>query len=184
MCAGWGKYPNESEWKLGRVRIMLQIHFCWFRLKTRITPINPHGYLYKTSYWKQCIVGSTGYLLWVKTTCSEDRLLLWFNEQSRGLYFERKQWTAKVIYQYSQVPSPHLKQHASCSWCIKYKKLIPTNWRGAILLNVSHWTLPLGSMRSGNWLRVAWACSPHQDRQDDVMKQFVTMETSTIFELD
>ncbi len=24
MCAGWGKNPNESEWKLGRVRIMLQ----------------------------------------------------------------------------------------------------------------------------------------------------------------
>ncbi len=24
MCAGWGKYPNESDWKLGRVRIMLQ----------------------------------------------------------------------------------------------------------------------------------------------------------------
>ena len=24
MCAGWGKYPNESEWKLGPVRIMLQ----------------------------------------------------------------------------------------------------------------------------------------------------------------
>ncbi len=22
MCAGWGKYPNESEWKLGRVRII------------------------------------------------------------------------------------------------------------------------------------------------------------------
>ena len=24
MCAGRGQYPNESEWKLGRVRILLQ----------------------------------------------------------------------------------------------------------------------------------------------------------------
>ena len=24
MCAGRGQYPNEREWKLGRVRIMLQ----------------------------------------------------------------------------------------------------------------------------------------------------------------
>ncbi len=24
MCVGWGKYPNGSEWELGRVQIMLQ----------------------------------------------------------------------------------------------------------------------------------------------------------------
>ncbi len=27
MCAGWGKYPSESEWKPGRVRIVLQTPF-------------------------------------------------------------------------------------------------------------------------------------------------------------
>ena len=26
MCAGWGKYTNESEWKVGWVRIMLQVY--------------------------------------------------------------------------------------------------------------------------------------------------------------
>ena len=39
MCAGWGKYPNESEWNLGRVQIMLQTPLLLVRLKTRITSI-------------------------------------------------------------------------------------------------------------------------------------------------
>ena len=40
MCAGPGKYPNESEWKLGWVRIMSQTFFvvgsAWKRQITSI----------------------------------------------------------------------------------------------------------------------------------------------------
>ncbi len=43
MCASWGKYSNETDWKLGRVRIMLQTLCCWFRLKTWITSIMVYG---------------------------------------------------------------------------------------------------------------------------------------------
>ncbi len=34
MCAGLGKYPNESEWKLARVRIMLQVPLLLVPLET------------------------------------------------------------------------------------------------------------------------------------------------------
>ncbi len=42
ICARWGsKYPSESEWKRGWVRIMLQTHlFCWFLLETQITSLD------------------------------------------------------------------------------------------------------------------------------------------------